>query len=178
MKVISYYMSLLTFFKVGKNSRMALDLTIVGLPQISFFSDPNVFLSKNLLQVCILNTILQVFFWLRLYLLYLKAKGSVIANTRFTKCQLSASESRWPQTNARSFLRLDLMLMTVLALGMREASKIAIAGNFYENTSSFKFVFHEKWLPFKRLNFNNCTGPNKVRIELTISKINNHIEPN
>ena len=33
-------------------------------------------------------------------------------------------------------------------------------------TSSFKFVFHEKQLPFKRLDFNNCTGPNKVRIEL------------
>ena len=42
----------------------------------------------------------------------------------------------------------------VLALGMREASKITITGNFYENTSSFKFVFHEIWLPFKRLDFN------------------------
>ena len=76
------------------------------------------------------------------------------------------------QNNARSFIHLDLMLTAVLALGTREASKIAIAGNFYKNTSNFKFVFHEKRLPFKRLDFNNCTGPNKVRIELKISKIN------
>ena len=59
----------------------------------------------------------------------------------------------------------------------REASRIAIAGNFYKNISSFKFVFHEKWLLFKRLDFNNCTGPNKVRIELKILKINNHLDP-
>ena len=70
------------------------------------------------------------------------------------------------------------MLMAVLALGTREASKIMITGNFYENTSSFKFVFHEKWLLFKRLDFNNCTGLNKVRIELKILKLNNHIDPN
>ena len=53
-----------------------------------------------------------------------------------------------------------------------------ITGNFYKNTISFKFVFHEKWLPFKRLDFNNCTGLNKVRVELKISKINNRIDPN
>ena len=30
----------------------------------------------------------------------------------------------------------------------------------------------------KRLDFNNCTGPNKVCIELKISKINNRIDLN
>ena len=99
-----------------------------------------------------------------------------MANTSVnTKCQLSASESCWPRINVRSFVRLDLMLTAVLALEMREVSKIVITGNFYKNTSSFKFVFHEKRLLFKRLDFNNCTGPNKVRIELKISKINNRI---
>ena len=101
-----------------------------------------------------------------------------MANMRFTKCQLSASESCLQRTNTHSFIRLDLMLMAVLALGTREASKIAIIGNFYEKTSSFKFVFHEKQLTFKRLDFNNCTDPNKVCIELKISKINNRIDLN
>ena len=45
-------------------------------------------------------------------------------------------------------------------------------------SSSFEFVFHEKWLPFKRLDFSNCTGPNKVHIELKILKIDNHIDLN
>ena len=104
-----------------------------------------------------------------------------MANTSVnTKCQLSASESCWPRTNVRSFVCLDLMLTAVLALEMREVSKIVITGNFYKNslTSSFKFVFHEKWLLFKRLDFNNCTEPNKVHIELKISKINNRIDLN
>ena len=53
MKVMSYYtcMSLFAFFKVEKIPKQLLTRTIVGLPQISFFSDPNVFLWKNLLQV-------------------------------------------------------------------------------------------------------------------------------
>ena len=62
--------------------------------------------------------------------------------------------------------------MAVLALGAREASNIKITGNFYENRSSFKFVFHEKRLPFKKVHLKNCTGPNKVRTELKILQTN------
>ena len=72
--------------------------------------------------------------------------------------------------------------MAVLALGMREVSKEAIAGNFYElretQAVSSLFLMKNGCQCLNRLDFNNCTGPNMVRIELKISKINNRIDLN
>ena len=59
--LLNSVLSLLAFFKVGKNSRMALDLKDCWFATNFFLSDPSVFLSKNLLQVCVLNIVLQVF---------------------------------------------------------------------------------------------------------------------
>ena len=69
---------------------------IVGLPQISFSVDPNVFLLKNLLQVCILNTILKVFFLIEIVFVVFKSER--IYHDKHDVPKVSAECKRVPLT--------------------------------------------------------------------------------